>query len=44
MSRWWANAEESRQMLDLVDDSDVEQGVGTAILAYHGLQPVRWSR
>lgn len=37
MSRWWANAEESRQMLDLVDDSDVEQGVGTAILAYHGL-------
>jgi len=37
MSRWWADAAESRSMLSLVDDSDVEQGVGTAVLAYHGL-------
>lgn len=37
MSRWWASADESLAVLDLVDDSDVEQGVGTAILAYHGL-------
>lgn len=37
MSRWWSNAEESRQVLALVDGSDVEQGVGTAVLGYHGL-------
>lgn len=37
MTRWWDDAEKSRQVLDLVDGSDVVQGVGTAILAYHGL-------
>jgi hypothetical protein len=37
MSRWWANPEESLAILELVDDSNVEQGVGTAVLGYHGL-------
>lgn len=37
MTRWWADAAQSRAVLALVDDSDLEQGVGTAVLGYHGL-------
>lgn len=37
MTRWWADPDQSRVVLGLVDDSDVEQGVGTALLAYHGI-------
>ncbi len=35
--RWWADPEESRANLALVDDSDVANGVMTAVLAYHGM-------
>ena len=37
MTRWWADADQSRAVLALVDDSDLEQGVGTAVLGYHGI-------
>ena len=37
MKRWWDDAGESLGILDRVDDSDVVQGVGTALLGYHGL-------
>lgn len=35
--RWWADPAASRRMLDLVDDSDIEQGVATSVLGYHAL-------
>jgi hypothetical protein len=35
--RWWADPEVSLRMLDLVDDSNMEQGVATCVLGYHGL-------
>ena len=35
--RWWADPETSLRMLELVDDSDMEQGVATSVLGYHGL-------
>ena len=37
MIRWWAEPEAVRKALAVVDDSDVEQGVGTAVLGLHGL-------
>ena len=37
MTRWWTEEEASRAALARVDDSDVVQGVGTAVLGYHGL-------
>ena len=37
MSRWWADSESSEEVLKSVDDSDVVNGVGTALLGYHGL-------
>jgi len=37
MSRWWTEEGPSRAALARVDDSDVVQGVGTAVLGYHGL-------
>ena len=37
MNRWWADADQARVILDRVDDSDVVQGVGTAVLGYHAL-------
>lgn len=37
MSRWWANPDSSEVVLKSVDDSDVVNGVGTALLGYHGL-------
>ena len=38
MNRWWDDASQSLQVLSIVDDSDKAQGVGTALLGYHGLQ------
>ena len=35
--RWWARRESSLAALGRVDSSDAVQGVGTAVLAYHGL-------
>lgn len=35
--RWWTDPQVSLRMLDLVDDSDLEQGVATCVLGYHGL-------
>jgi hypothetical protein len=35
--RWWAEPEQSLRMLELVDDSDMEQGVATCVLGYHGI-------
>jgi hypothetical protein len=35
--RWWADPAASIRMLELVDDSDMEQGVATCVLGYHGL-------
>jgi len=37
VSRWWTEEVASRAALARVDDSDVVQGVGTAVLGYHGL-------
>jgi len=37
MNRWWADSQSSRDALALVDDSDVVNGVGVAVLGYHGL-------
>lgn len=37
MKRWWSDAEQSELILKSVDDSDVVNGVGVAILGYHGL-------
>ena len=38
MNRWWDDASQSLQVLSVVDDSDKTQGIGTALLGYHGLQ------
>jgi hypothetical protein len=35
--RWWTDRETSLRMLDLVDDSNMEQGVATCVLGYHGI-------
>ena len=35
--RWWVHHESSLAALGRVDSSDAVQGVGTAVLAYHGL-------
>ena len=37
MKRWWADPQESVSALNVVDDSDVVNGVGVALLGYHGL-------
>lgn len=37
MNRWWASPETSTVVLKSVDDSDVINGVGVAVLGYHGL-------
>jgi len=37
VNRWWASPETSTVVLKSVDDSDVINGVGVAILGYHGL-------
>ena len=37
MSRWWTDPDQARSVLGRVNDSDVVQGVGTAVLGYHGL-------
>lgn len=37
MKRWWANSKDSIAALSVVDDSDVVNGVGVALLGYHGL-------
>ena len=37
MERWWDSHEEATRVLALVDDRDVRQGVGTAVLGYHAL-------
>jgi hypothetical protein len=37
MKRWWDSPEDSTAALDIVDDSDVINGVGVALLGYHGL-------
>lgn len=37
MDRWWADPAASGRALRAVDGSDVVQGVGTAVLGYHGL-------
>ena len=37
MDRWWDRRESSLAALGRVDSSDAVQGVGTAVLAYHGL-------
>ena len=37
MNRWWTDPEKSRWALGLVNDTDTSMGVGTAVLAYHGL-------
>lgn len=37
MNRWWANRQDSVAALKVVDDSDVVNGVGVAVLGYHGL-------
>jgi len=37
VNRWWANPELSAEILKSVDDSDVVNGVGVAVLGYHGL-------
>jgi len=37
VNRWWTDPEKSRWALGLVGDTDVSMGVGTAVLAYHGL-------
>lgn len=37
MNRWWANLQDSVAALKVVDDSDVVNGVGVAVLGYHGL-------
>ena len=41
MTRWWADADQARDVLGRVDASDVEQGVGTAVLGYHALAAER---
>lgn len=35
--RWWAGPTASLRMLELVDSSDMEQGVATGVLGYHGI-------
>lgn len=35
--RWWTDPDQALHMLGLVDDSDMEQGVATCVLGYHGL-------
>jgi hypothetical protein len=37
VNRWWANRQDSVAALKVVDDSDVVNGVGVAVLGYHGL-------
>lgn len=37
MDRWWTDPHIARSTLECVDDSDPIQGVGTALLGYHGL-------
>ena len=37
MNRWWDDAHTARTVLEQVDDRDVVQGVGTAVLAYHAI-------
>ena len=37
MIRWWDNSEQAQTVLERVDGSDVVQGVGTAMLAYHAV-------
>ena len=37
MNRWWVDVNKSLEALSLVDDSDVLNGVGVALLGYHGL-------
>ena len=37
MNRWWASRQDSVNALKVVDDSDVANGVGVAVLGYHGL-------
>jgi hypothetical protein len=37
VKRWWSDAEQSELILKSVDDSDVVNGMGVAILGYHGL-------
>jgi hypothetical protein len=37
VNRWWANRQDSVAALNVVDDSDVVNGVGVAVLGYHGL-------
>jgi hypothetical protein len=37
MDRWWDDPATAVAVLDRVDDSDVVQGVGTAVLGYHAL-------
>jgi len=37
VKRWWASPEDSVAALSVVDDSDVVNGVGVALLGYHGL-------
>ena len=39
--RWWDDPEQARSVLELVDGSDVEQGVATAALGYHALAKER---
>jgi hypothetical protein len=37
VQRWWDDADTAHSVLCRVDDRDVTQGVGTAVLAYHAL-------
>lgn|GEM_PF-4949931 len=37
MNRWWADPRDAFSTLECVDSSDPVQGVGTAVLGYHGL-------
>jgi hypothetical protein len=37
MNRWWTDPQIARSTLERVDSSDPVQGVGTAVLGYHGL-------
>jgi hypothetical protein len=37
VQRWWDDADTAHSVLNRVDDRDVTQGVGTAVLAYHAL-------
>lgn len=37
MDRWWTDPQQSAQTLEHVGTSDTVQGVGTAVLGYHGL-------